>query len=187
MTMTRLRIPLTVVAVAMLVTVATAAQQGPPMPKPGPEHALFKMDEGTWDATIEFFPAPGAPAMTSMGVEVNTIGCSGLCLITDFKGEAMGAPFAGHGVMTWDATQKKYIGSWMDSLSFGLSMAESTYDAATRKWTGSMNSPDGQGKMIRMRSVVEVKGTSTRVFSLYGSGPDGKEMMSMRITYTKRK
>jgi hypothetical protein len=27
--------------------------QGPPMPKPGPEHELFKNDAGTWDATVQ--------------------------------------------------------------------------------------------------------------------------------------
>ena len=32
--------------------------------------------------------APGAKPTTSKGVEVNTLGCGGLCLITDFKGEA---------------------------------------------------------------------------------------------------
>src|SRR5215210_5767170 len=56
----------------------------PPMPKPGPEHALMNMDVGTWDAVVELNPGPGMPAVTSKGVEVNTLGCGGLCLITDF-------------------------------------------------------------------------------------------------------
>jgi len=41
--------------------VAARAQDMPPMPKPGPEHALFKEDEGTWDAVVEV-SMPGAPA-----------------------------------------------------------------------------------------------------------------------------
>ena len=39
----------------MLVTVsltpAIAAAQAPPMPTPGPEHAVLKEDVGTWDAS----------------------------------------------------------------------------------------------------------------------------------------
>lgn len=31
------------------------------MPKPGPEHAILKMDEGTWNAVVELNPGPGAP------------------------------------------------------------------------------------------------------------------------------
>jgi hypothetical protein len=178
---------LTSVVAASAAVVQTLGQQPPPMPKPGPEHALLKMDVGTWDAVVEVFPGPGAPAMTSKGVEVNTLGCGGLCLITDFKGEAMGAPFEGHGVATWDPKKKKYVGSWTDSMSTGIASGESTYDPATKKWSGTMEGPDSTGAIVKSRSVVEMKDAATRVFTLYSPGPDGKEMQAMRITYTRRK
>lgn len=166
----------------------TGTQQMPPMPKPGPEHEILKMDEGTWDATVEFIPGPGAPPMTSKGVEVNTLGCGGLCLVTDFKGEAMqGVAFHGHGVTTWDSLKKKYAGSWTDSMSMGLGLSESTYDPAAKKMTGWMEGPDMSGKVVKMRSVVEWKDTATRVMTSYAPGPDGKEMQMMKITYTRRK
>lgn len=171
-------------------TVLAAAQAGgqmPPMPKPGPEHEILKMDVGTWDAVVEVTPAPGAPVMRSTGVETNTMGCGGLCLITDFKGEMMGAPFLGHGVATWDPAKKKYVGTWTDSMSTGLMIGESTYDAASKKWSGTMEGPDMTGKVMKSRSTVEWRGASTRVFTMYGPGPDGKEMEGMKITYTKRK
>ena len=85
---------------------APTPPQPPPMPKPGPEHALFKEDEGTWDAAVEIF-VPGQPPMTSKGVETNTVGCGGLCLITDFKGDMMGSIFHGHGTVAYDAAKKK--------------------------------------------------------------------------------
>jgi hypothetical protein len=163
------------------------ADQAPPMPKPGPEHAALKMDEGTWDAVVEITPGPGAPPMTSKGVEVNTIGCGGLCLISDFKGEVMGMPFAGHGVTTWDPAKKKYVGSWTDSMSTGLALGESTYDPATKKWSGSMEGPDMSGKMVKSRSTGEMPTPNTRVMTMFGTGPDGKEAQTMKITYTRRK
>jgi hypothetical protein len=170
-----------------------AASQGapagtPPMPAPGPEHAVLKLDEGTWDATVEMFMAPGAPPMTSKGVETSTLGCGGLCLITDFKGESMGMPFLGHGVATYDAVKKKYTGTWMDSMSLGLFSSESTYDAGKKVLTGTMEGPDMMTRQTtRMKSVVEWKGADTRVFTLSGPGPDGKEMVGLRITYKRRK
>lgn len=164
----------------------SGAQQSPPMPKPGPEHAVFNMDAGTWDATVEMNAGPGVPAMTSKGVEVNTIGCGGLCLITDFKGEAMGSQFHGHGLMTWDVTKKKYTATWTDSMSTGLSLGEATYDGAAKKWTSTMEGPDMAGKIMKTRSVVEMRG-ETRVMTAYAPGPDGKEVQAMKITYTKRK
>ena len=165
---------------------STFAQDMPPMPKPGPEHQLFKEDEGTWDAKVEVFPGPGAAPMVSKGVEVNTIGCGGLCLITDFKGEMMpGQQFHGHGTATYDPKKKKYVGSWTDSMSQGIAISEATYDASTKRVTGAMEGPDASGKIVRSRTVSEYKGT-TRVFTIHSPGPDGKEAETMRITYTRR-
>jgi hypothetical protein len=145
------------------------------------------MDEGTWDAVVELVPGPGAPPMTSKGVEVNTVGCGGLCLITDFKAEATGVPFHGHGVTTWDAAKKKYVGSWTDSMSAGLAIGETTWDATARRFSGWMEGPDMTGKVTKTRSVVDYQKDGARVFTAYTSGPDGKEMQAMRITYTRRK
>lgn len=165
----------------------SATRQMPPMPKAGPEHEILKMDAGTWDATVEVSPAPGAPPMTSKGVEVNTVGCGRMCLISDFKGEAMGAPFHGHGVTTWDAVKKKYLGSWTDSMSMGLAVTEGTYDAAAKKMTGSMEGPDMTGRVVKTRTVSEWRDAGTRVMTAFAPGPDGKEMQVMRITSTLRK
>lgn len=179
------RIALLVALTAGPAAAQDPSQQMPPAPKPGPEHEVLKMDVGTWNAVVEFMP-PGAPPMTSKGVEVATVGCGGLCLITDFKGEAMGQPFQGHGVTVWDAAKKKYTGVWMDSMSAGLNVGESTYDAAGKKFEGWMEGPDMTGKMMRMRSVVEYKG-DTRTMTSFAPGPDGKEALMMRITYTRQK
>jgi hypothetical protein len=162
--------------------------QGPPsLPKPGAEHQLFKMDEGTWDAAIEVSP-PDGPAMTSKGVEVNTIGCGGMCIITDFKGEAMpGVPFAGHGVGTWDTVKKKYVVSWTDSMSQGLAIGEASWDPAKKQLAGWVEGPDMTGKVMKMRTLGEYKAPDTRVFTSFAPGPDGKEIQTMRITYTRRK
>jgi hypothetical protein len=173
---------LTAVVVVLLGAVAAAAQEMPPLPKPGPEHEILMRDAGTWDAKIEM-QTPGGP-MTSTGVETSRIGCGGLCLITDFKGEMMpGMSFEGHGTTAYDANKKKYVGSWTDSMSQGLAVAESTWDPATKTMTGMMEGPDMTGAVVKMKSVVEYKDPNTRVFTMYG--PDGKP--GMTITYTRKK
>ena len=166
----------------------SGAPQGmPPLPKPGPEHAIFKEDAGVWDAVVETF-MPGAPPQKSRGVETNTVGCGGLCLITDFKGEMMpGMTFHGHGTSAWDPLKKKYVGSWTDSMSQGLAISEATWDPATRTMTGWTEGSDASGNVVKMKSVVEYKSADSRVFSMYGPGPAGKEALGMRITYTKKK
>jgi hypothetical protein len=167
------------------VAVAARAQDMPPMPKPGPEHAMFKDDAGTWDAVVEVF-IPGAPPSSSKGVESNVVGCGGLCLITDFKGDMMGTTFHGHGTTTYDVAKKKYVGSWTDSMSTGLATIEGTYDPAKKALTAWFEGPDMTGKVMKSRSVTEYKDKDTRVFSMYGPGPDGKEALGMKITYKRR-
>lgn len=175
-----------VAATWLAVPGVATAQEMPTLPKPGPEHELLAADVGVWDAAVEVF-APGAPPVSSRGVETNTMGCGGLCLISDFTGEMMpGQAFHGHGVTTWDPGKKKYVGSWTDSMSRGLGVGESTYDAATKSVRGSMSMPDATGAMTTMTSVVEHK-DDRRIFTMYAPGPDGKDVPTMRITYTRRK
>jgi uncharacterized protein DUF1579 len=99
----------------------------------------------------------------------------------------MGAPFQGHGVEGWDPAKKKYVGTWVDSMSTALSLTESTYDAASRSMSGTLESPGPDGRPMKMRAVTQYTDDDTRVFTMYMPGPDGKEAPSMRITYKRRK
>jgi hypothetical protein len=163
------------------------AQAGPPAPTPGPEHQLLKNDEGVWDATVEATMAPGAPPSVSKGVETNTLMGGGLWLLSDFKSEMMGQPFQGHGVMGYDPVSKKYVGTWVDTMSTRPSSSEATYDAATKTMTGWIEGPDETGKVVKMRETTEWKDPNTRVFTIYMKGPDGKEAPGLKITYKRRK
>jgi len=162
-----------------------AAQPAMPMLKPGPEHEILKMDVGVWDATVEMI-IQGASPSTSKAVETNKM-LAGLWLVSDFKGEMMNQPFEGHGVTGYDPNKKKYVGTWVDSMSTGLNIGESTYDAATRTVTGTMEGPDDTGKMMSMRFVTQYKGDNAKTFTMYMKGPDGKEVPTVKINYRRRK
>lgn len=186
MQLSRSRVGAAVGFLAIAGALVSVSAQMPPMPKPGPEHELFKMDVGTWDAVVEM-SEPGAKPATAKGVEVNTIGCGGLCLISDFKGELMpGVQFHGHGMATWDPVKKVYAGSWTDSMSQGVAVTEGSWDPAGKKFTGTMEGRDTTGRLVKSRSVSEYRPDGTRVLTMYVPGPDGKEVQIMRISYTRR-
>lgn len=84
--MSKLKTFVAVCTVVLGLAGLATAQGMPPMPKPGPEHAIFKDVAGIWDAKVESFMAPGAPPSVSSGLETARVGCGGLCMITDFKG-----------------------------------------------------------------------------------------------------
>lgn len=158
----------------------------PMSPKPGPEHDVLQKDAGVWDATVEMF-IPNAPPSVSKGTETNILGPGGLWLITDFKSDMMGQPFQGHGVSGYDPNKRKYVGTWVDSMSTGLSITESTYDKAANNMTGWLEGPDHTGKMMKMKAVTEYKDADTRIFTMYMHAPDGQLNQTMRITYKRRK
>jgi Protein of unknown function (DUF1579) len=173
-------------AYSLILSSGAAAQDMPPMPKPGPEHELLKMEVGTWDAVVEMSP-PGAPAMTSKGSEVVTLGCGGLCVTSKFDGDMMGMPFQGNGLTTYDTAKKKYVGSWTDSMSAGLLASEGTYDAATKVMTTWMEGPDPTGATMKTKATSSYADADHRTMTMFVTGPDGKEVQTMKISYTRRK
>jgi hypothetical protein len=161
-------------------------QGGPAPPQPGPEHEILEKEVGTWDATVEMSPGPGAPPLVSHGVETNSL-LGGMWLVTQFRSDMGGMSFEGHGVAGWDAGKKKYAWTWVDTMSTGIALGEGTWDAASQTMTGWMEGPDMTGKVMRSKSVTQWKDADTRLFTISGAGPDGKEMSFLKITYKRRK
>lgn len=171
---------------AMLALGLPALLAGQEMPKPAPEYDLLKQDVGTWDANVEFWPAPGAPPSVSKGVStVSMLG--GFWQIDEFTSEFMGQPFEGRGQTGWDPAKKAYVGIWVDSMTPSLMLSDSTYDAKTKTLTGWSEGPGPDGKPVKSKGVTEWKDADTRVFTMYAPGADGKEWLNMRITYKRRK
>jgi hypothetical protein len=156
------------------------------MPKPGPAHEVLKKDVGVWDATVESTMEPGGKPVVTKGVETNIVIGEGLWLIQDFKGEFFGAPFRGHGVTGYDTGKKKYVGTWVDTMTTAISTVEGTYDAATNTMTGTMESPGPGGTMMKMRSTSQWKDENTRIFTMYAPNGQGGEFAMMKITYKRQ-
>jgi hypothetical protein len=157
-----------------------------PVPKPGPEHEIFEQDLGVWDATVETVMEPGGKPNVSKGVETNTLLGGGLWMISDFQSEFLGAPFQGHGVTGYDPTKKKYVGTWVDSMSTGLTITEGTYDPQTKTMTARFEGPGPDGTMMKMRTVSQWKDDNTRVFTMYSPAGRSEEFAVMKITYKRR-
>jgi hypothetical protein len=53
--------------------------------------------------------------------------------------------------------------------------------------TGTMEGPDGSGKIMKSKAKTVMKDANTRVMEMYDVGAGGKETLTMRITYTRKK
>ena len=55
--------------------------------------------------------------MESKGIEKNELLKGGLWLISRFEGEVVGTPFTGIGTFGYDPAEKKYVGTWVDTMT----------------------------------------------------------------------
>jgi hypothetical protein len=174
-------------AVCLVAIIGATHAHAQEPPAPGPEHQILSTEAGTWDAAVEM-AAPDGTTIKSTGVQEDTLGCGGRCLVTSFKAELMpGMQFEGRGVMTWDSAKKKYVSAWSDSMSPGMGVSEGTYDAATKTMTSWMEAPDMTGAIVKTKSLVQYPDADHKVMTMFMVGPDGKEAQGLKISYTRRK
>ncbi len=172
----------TLVAMVLGFALASTRASAQEPPQPTKEHAILKMDAGTWEADGKFF-VPGMDAITSKGEETNRM-MGDLWLISDYK-DAGG--FEGHGILGYDPEKKKYVGSWADSMASYVHTMEGTYDAKTKTLTMMVDAKDPAGKSIKQRHVTVFKSADAKDFAVYMPGPDGKEMKLMEIALKRKK
>jgi len=174
----------------LIASVFATSAMAQPSAKPTDEHKILASDEGTWDATVKSFTSgPEAEPAISKGTEVNTVFAGGLWLLSKFEGEFGGAKFEGHGQFGYDPIKKKYVGTWIDSMTPILSVLEGEYDAKTKTMTyvGDGIDPNSKAKYTQ-KMVTTTKDDGTRVFTLYMKFDGSKdETKMMEITYQKRK
>ena len=182
--MKRSSIPALLVTLALLSRAATA--QEPELSKPGPEHAVLKEMEGTWDAVMTM---PGAPkdAPASKGKAVYKMELGGLWLTSTFEGDFGGAKFEGRGIDGYDQFKKKYTGVWVDSMSSTPMFFEGARDEKTKVLTMTTEHPGPDGKMAKWKTQSSSKDKDHHTFKMFliGEGGKGEEMFT--IEYTRKK
>jgi hypothetical protein len=148
--------------------------------KPGPEHAFLKEGEGVWDATAK--SAEG----DSKGELHCKLALNGLWLLEHYKGEAAGQAFEGYGSTSYDPAKKKFVNVWIDSMIPSPMISEGTYDKEKKVMTLAGNMPMPDSKSMKSTITITYKDANTKVLSLKGSTPDGKEIEMVEITYKRR-
>ena len=150
-----------------------------------PELDVLKMEQGAWDAAIEFPPAkPGDAPTHATGVQTNTFVTGGRWIRNDFE---VDAKYGGHGTWGYDPKKQRYVGIWVDSNTDYIRLDEGIWDAAskTMTWTAELRQPDPYPP-AKYRMTEEFRGDS-RVLTMTAIGPkSGKEVPLGKITFTRR-
>ena len=177
---------------AVLFTVSAAwlsarAQEEGQLPQASEQHKLLAEDVGTWDAVMKIFLQEGAPPMESKGTEKNELLPGGMWLVSRFQSDFAGMPFTGMGTIGYDPVEKKYVGTWVDSISPHLSIMKGDYDPATKTMATIAEGRDfATGKVMQSRHVSRHVDENTRAFEMYAQEEGGKERKVMEIQYKRR-
>lgn len=183
---TILNLKTAVALLASLLISAACLAQGPPVSSP--EHELLKKDVGVWDASCKFWMIPGQEPVVTKGVETNTM-LGETWLISEFKTDFNGIPFLGHSQSGYDPVKKKFVGTWVDSMTTHMAVQEGTYDKETKTFTFVSRVTDPITTKVRIsKMLVKHVDDDHRHFESFDK-VDGKEddwTKTMEINYTRK-
>jgi hypothetical protein len=192
----KLRLSKAAVMLSVLVLSAGAAraqeaqaEQLPPMMIPTPQHAEMARDVGVWDGESTAWEAPGGEPQKTTCVETNAM-IGKMWLDSRFEGEYGGDKFVGKAQMGWDPVKKKYVGTWIDSISPFMYMLEGEYDIPTHTLTVVMTGTSAlTGKPETAKNITRYIDENTKVFEMHMpvEGKPGEWWKMMEIKYTRRK
>jgi hypothetical protein len=156
---------------------------------PCPMHKHLEKLVGTWNAVTKMSMDPSAPAVESKGVATNTLIMGGRWLRQDYKGEMMGMPFEGVGMLGYDNFKKQFIGSWIDNASTMMmhSMGTANESGTEFNLSGTMDEPITGERDKKFRHAWKIASADSHTFEAYDNIPGKGEVKVLEITYTRVK
>ncbi len=86
-------------------------------PAPGPEHETLARLAGEWSGTEVMHPSPWSPQMQERLGRISARVLGGFFMVSDYEQLAGDqVTFRGHGVYSWDPSEKHYVMYWFDSM-----------------------------------------------------------------------
>lgn len=177
-----------VVGVGLMAGAALSVpEEAPKMPAPEKEHAWLQQLAGEWEFDAECMMEPGKPPMKSKGTESGRM-IGGFWIISEVKGTFMDAPMTGILTLGFDPDKKKYVGTWVDSMTSYQWKYEGTVDASGKLLTLEAEGPCPMkpGKLSKFKEVVELKGKDQKVFTSSILGDDGKWTTMATFHYRRK-
>jgi len=178
------------IGLALLIgAVVYAADDAPKMPEPQKEHAWLHQLVGEWETEAEITGAPGQPPEKCRGKErVRKIG--GFWIVADVEGKMPGTDKTMNAMLTlgYDPQQKKYIGTWIDSMLSHMWRYTGTLDADKKVLTLDTEGPSfaTPGKMAKYRDVFEIKNKDYKTLTSSVLGDDGKWTSFITVHYRRK-
>lgn len=170
---------------ATLLCVLSVRAEDMKPPTPTKEHDFLKQFVGEWETEAEMVMEPGKPPIKSKGTEaVRLVG--GFWLMSDMKGDCMGVEMTGQMMVGFDPKGKKYVGTFVCSMSDYLFQYHGKVDG--KVLTLECEGPCCKtGKTVKMKDVLQMKGKDEKLLTSFIQGEDGKWVQFMTMTARRKK
>lgn len=152
-------------------------------------HKHLATEVGEWDAEVKMWHSADAEPMASKGSETNGM-FGDFWLLSKFETDIAGMKYAGRMQLGYDPQKKKYVGTWIDTMSPYLSTMEGTYDEKTKTSTMIATGVDVMtGKPTASKMTTRIESEDEKVFEMFMpvEGKKDEWWKSMEIRYTRKK
>jgi hypothetical protein len=154
---------------------------------PGAQHEKLAPLIGRFDAHVLHWMTPDQPPSESTGVLENTWALGGLFVLSQYRGEELGRPFEGLGLLGYDTLRQKYVGNWADSMSSapwptgtGELIEEDDALTLSRVMTDPMT-----GQLIKVRDVTTFVDKDHILYEIFVTRPGADETKVLEAEYTR--
>ncbi len=153
---------------------------------PGEMHQMIAKCDGDWHEDLVFWMDPKAEPTKAEAECTNSMIMGGRYQESIHKGDMMGMPFEGKGLLGYDNIKKVFQSTWIDNMGTGVMYMEGPYDKKTNSvtLTGKMVDPM-TGKTEKARQIFTFVDEKTQKLEMFVTKGD-KEFKSMEIKMTKR-
>jgi len=154
---------------------------------PTAPHKMLANLVGTWTTQTKAWMEPGKPPVEGTGTCEQKMLLDGRYLQQEYSGEMMGSPFTGINLIGYDNHTKRYVSTWIDSMSTGIYYFEgdATADGKTITQESSYDDPI-RGPMV-WRSITRIVNDNTLEYEMYLTPKGGVEEKMMEMTVTRKR
>jgi hypothetical protein len=157
-------------------------------PQPLNEHEWLKQFEGDWETKMEASAGPGQPEMKCEGT-MTSKPLGGFWVVSYWKAAMMGTPTEAVQTIGYDSKKKKYVGTWVDSMTDLMWKYEGTVDPTGKILTLEADGPNFTmpGQTAKFRDVYEFKSPDEIATSSAMQSADGNWVTFMTGTAVRKK
>jgi hypothetical protein len=147
-------------------------------------HDLAALAGGWRGRTRTWFDPSAPPEETETTARIDVV-LGGRFVRLEYTGTVMGKPHAGHMLIGYEPTERRFTAVWVDSFHMSPSMMVSTGDRGPDQTISVLGSYAAGEERWGWRTVLRADGPERLLLEAFNISPDGTEYPAVATTLTR--